>query len=718
MRSPFLLAPHRRWRQHAFRAVAIAGALSCSTDALDPDRATVASVVVTPDRLTVGVGASATLAVELRDAAGNRIDGRKVVWASKDPSVATISGTGVVTGVSPGSVQIAATAEAKTAVVDVTVNPKAVANVRLTPSGNLGLLVGEVRQMTAEPLASDGAVLADRPVTWSSNAIEIATVSEDGLITAVAPGGAVISASSEGQSAVVAVTVSSVPVASVSITPDHDNLVVTQTLQLTAVAKDADGAELPGRVIAWSTSDAARATVSSTGLVTGVTPGEVTITAASEGKTGTASLTVIPKPVAAVIVSPGQFSVEPGQTRQITVQVTDDQGSVLTGRPIEYSSASTAIATVSSSGVVTGVALGSTRITATSEGKTGTADVSVVPVPVASVEVTPPQADLTVGQSATLRAVARDARGNVITGRPVSWTTGAPSVATVSSGGVVIGVGTGNAVIFAHIEGRTGSATIDVRPIAVTSVTVAPASNAIAVGASVQLSATVRAGTTELPDRVVGWSSSNETIAVVSSTGRVTGLSPGAVTITATSEGVAGTAFVAVGVTSIAVSPAASGLQVGQTRQLTATARTASNTVVSGVPFEWTTSNASRATVSPTGLVTGVSPGNVTIRAWAGGISGAATVSVTATTVASVTVEPSKADVIAGQTIQLSAILRDSQGNILTDRSVTWLSSHPLTRASVNSQGLVTTFLTGKGRNVTITATADGRSGSAIISIK
>ena len=131
MRSPFLLAPHRRWRQHAFRAIAIAGALSCSTDALDPDRATVASVVVTPDRLTVGVGASATLAVELRDAAGNRIDGRKVVWASKDPSVATISGTGVVTGVSPGSVQIAATAEAMTAVVDVTVNPKAVATVRL-----------------------------------------------------------------------------------------------------------------------------------------------------------------------------------------------------------------------------------------------------------------------------------------------------------------------------------------------------------------------------------------------------------------------------------------------------------------------------------------------------------------------------------------------------------------------------------------------------------
>jgi uncharacterized protein YjdB len=718
MRSPFPLAPHRRWRQPALRAIAIAGALSCSTDTLDPDRATVASVVVTPDRLTVGVGASATLAVALHDAAGNRIDGRKVVWASKDPSFATISGTGVVTGVSPGSVQIAATAEGKTAVAEVTVNPKAVASVRLTPNGNLGLLVGQARQMTAEPVASDGEVLADRPVTWSSNASEIATVSEDGLITAVAPGGAVITAASEGKSGVVAVTVSSVPVASVSITPDRHDIVVTQTLQLIAVAKDAGGAELPGRVTAWSTSDPSRATVSSTGLVTGVTPGEVTISAASEGKTGTALLTVIPKPVAAVIVSPGQFSVESRETRQITVQVTDDQGNILTGRPVEYTSENASIATVSSSGVVTGVALGSTRIIAASEGKAGTAEVSVVPVRVASVEVTPLQASLTVGQSATLTVVARDARGTVLTGRTVAWTTGAPSVATVSSTGIVTGVGTGSAVIFANIEGRTGSATIEVRPVAVTSVTVAPASTGIAVGASVQLSATVRAGTTELPDRVVGWSSSNETIAVVSSTGRVTGLSPGAITITATSEGVAGTASVTVGITSIAVSPAAFNLAVGQTRQLTATARTASNTVVSGVAFEWTTSNPDRATVSPTGLVTGVSEGSATIRASVGSISGAATVSVAEPAVASVTVQPSEADVIAGQTIQLSAILRDSQGNILTGRAVKWTSSHPLTRASVDEEGLVRTFLTGKGRNVTITATSGGKSGSAVISIK
>jgi uncharacterized protein YjdB len=160
------------------------------------------------------------------------------VWASKNITIATVSGSGAVTGVSPGPVQIAATAEGKSAIVDVTVNPRAVATVRLTPNGDQRLLVGETRQMTAETLDSQGAPLPSRPVTWSSNSIGVASVSANGLITAVASGGAVITASSEGKTAVVAITVSSVPVATVSVTPPSGEVVVTQTLQLTANPKD------------------------------------------------------------------------------------------------------------------------------------------------------------------------------------------------------------------------------------------------------------------------------------------------------------------------------------------------------------------------------------------------------------------------------------------------------------------------------------------------
>jgi uncharacterized protein YjdB len=697
-------------------AVALFVLSSCKSDTLDPGGA-VASVVVTPSRLSVGVGASASLTVEVRDAGGNALTGRKVVWASKDVTVATVSGSGVVSGVSPGTVQVAATAEGKSAIVDVTVNPKAVATIRLTPSGDQQLLVGQTQQISAQPLDADGNPLPGRSVTWSSSSAAIASVSATGLITAVATGGAVITAASEGKTAVVAVTVSSVPIASITVTPTTDTVVVSQTLQLTATAKDALGAVLTGRAIAWSSSDASKATVSSTGLVTGVSQGAVTITASSEGKTGTSSITVNPKPVGAVILSPSQVSVEVGSTKQLTAQVTDDQGNVLTGRPISFSSSNAAVATVSSGGLITAVAIGTATITATSEGKTGTADVTVIPVPVASVEVAPTTADLTVGQTAQFVAVAKDAKGNVLTGRAIAWSSGAPSVATVSSAGVVTAVGAGSAVIFATIEGKIGSATVTVRQIAVTSVTVTPALNNIAVSASVQLTATVRSGNTILTDRVVGWSSSNDAVAVVSSTGRVTGLKAGGVTITATSEGVSGTALVYVGVASIVVTPNPTSVAVGQTRQLTAVARDASNATISGVTFQWSSGSTQTATVDVNGLVTGRATGTVSITAAAGSVSGSSSVTVTPAPVASVTVTPSAPTVTAGQTVQLTATLKDAQGNVLTGRTVTWQSSD-LTRATVSSSGLVTTLLTGKGKTVVITATSEGVSGTSTVTIQ
>lgn len=528
----------------------VATTLSCGGDPLDPDRPAVASVAVSPDRLTVGVGASSPLTVEARDAAGTVVGGRKIVWATKDPSVATVSGGGVVTGVAPGTVEVAATVEGKSAIVDVTVTPKAVSAVRLTPAGDLRLLAGETTQLAAEALDADGAVLPERAITWTSNATSVATVSASGVVTAVAPGGAVITAASEGKSALVAVTVSSVPVVSVTITPATETVVVTQTLQLTAVAKDAHGGTIAGRTITWSTSDASRATVSSTGLVTGVSPGDVTITASAEGKSGTSAITVKAKPVGAVVVSPGQVTMETGQTRQLTATVTDDAGNVLTGRPITFTTDKPGIATVSSSGVVTGVAIGTARITATSEGKTGTADVTVTAVPVATVEVSPPRSDLTVGQTVTLAVTAKDARGNVLSGRPVAWVSGGPSVATVSNTGVVTAVGLGSAVIFATVEGRSGSATVNVTPPGpVATVEVSPKTANVTAGQSIQLTATLRdAKNNILTGRTVVWSSSNILRATVDAQGvvRTSLLNKGNVTITATSEGKSGTATITV----------------------------------------------------------------------------------------------------------------------------------------------------------------------------
>jgi uncharacterized protein YjdB len=214
-------------------------------------------------------------------------------------------------------------------------------------------------------------------VTWATSNSSVATVSSGGLVTAASPGSATITATSEGQSGAAAVTVTTVPVASVTVTPTSAGVTVGQTAQLAATPRDASGNPLTGRVVTWATSNSSVATVSSGGLVTAASPGSATITATSEGQRGTAAITVTMVPVASVTVTPASATVTVGQTAQFSAVVKDANGNILTGRTVTWTSDNAAVALVSASGLVTGLALGSATMTATSEGRSGTAALTV-----------------------------------------------------------------------------------------------------------------------------------------------------------------------------------------------------------------------------------------------------------------------------------------------------------------------------------------------------
>src|SRR5207244_4297075 len=126
------------------------------------------------------------------------------------------------------------------------------------------------------------------------------------------------------------------------------------------------------------------ATVNGSGLVTAVVAGSATITATSEGQSGTAAITVVHVPVASVTVTPASTSVSVGQTVQLTATPKDANGSPLTGRVVTWSSSNTSVAGVNGSGLVSGVAAGSATMTATSEAQSGTSAITVTP-PSASV---------------------------------------------------------------------------------------------------------------------------------------------------------------------------------------------------------------------------------------------------------------------------------------------------------------------------------------------
>jgi trimeric autotransporter adhesin len=704
--------PGARWL-----AAAIVAAISCKGDSLEPSGGgDVASVEITPPTATVAVGANVTLAAEVLDGAGKTLTGIKVVWASADPAIATVSNSGVVTGVATGVVHIAASAVGKSAIAEVTVNPTPVATVRLTPSSQ-DLLVGQTVQIGAEALDEQGNVLPGRPVTFTTSNPAVATVNNAGLVTALAPGSAIITGASEGKSAPSSITVSSVPVASVAVAPAGSQIVVGQTTQLTAEPRDASGQPLAGRAVSWSSSDPSVASVSSTGLVTAVAPGQATITATSEAAAGTSTVSVSPKPVSSVIISPNQGSVTVGQTLQLGAQVTDDQGNVLTGRPVSFTSGAPEVATVSATGLITGVAPGTATITATSEGKTGTATVTVTPIPVAKVVVTPDAPNVSVGQTVQLNVSVQGANNQELTGRTVTWSSGAPSVASVSATGVVSGLAPGTAIIFANVEGVVGTATVTVRQVPVGSVVVTPETASVPVGGSVQLSASVRdASGGELQGRLVGWTSSDESVAVVSSSGRVSGIKIGTATITASSEGKSGTATVTVTaapVASVNVTPPTASVTVGQSTTLTAQTLDANGNALTGRTVAWTSSNTGIATVSEAGVVTGVAPGSATITATSENKSGTATVTVTAIPVANVTVDPTTVSLTTGGTQQITATARDAQGNALADRAVTWESQNT-NIATVSSTGLITAVAPG---TTTVTATSEGKVGTVTVTV-
>ncbi len=166
-------------------------------------------------------------------------------------------------------------------------------------------------------------------------------------------------------------------VAEVVVTPDAATLVSGGTAVLSAAVRDAAGNTLAGRDVSWTTSNAAVATVSSNGLVTAVSQGSATITAASEGKSGTAAITVGPAPVAVVTVSPATSTIGIGATTAFTAETKAAGGEVLTGRTVTWSSSNPAVATVDVTGTVTAVSAGVATISATSEGKSGVATLTV-----------------------------------------------------------------------------------------------------------------------------------------------------------------------------------------------------------------------------------------------------------------------------------------------------------------------------------------------------
>ena len=387
------------------------------------------TVTATADESTIACGSTTSITVEGIGA---------IVFASNNERIATVDQNGVVTANYPGEVDIVvvavgnSTVAPATATVQLTV-VKAPNEVTITPE-SATVKAGETLKVAG---AGVGAI------SYVCNNSRVATVDDEGNVTALRSGEAVIYAAASGSETVEPGTASMVLTVAKADNP------VTATVQDTTISSGSTTSIVPDGVgaITYSSSDARIATVDDDGVVTGVLPGMVDITVTAAGDDAYAPGEAVVKLVVIkaenpLTVSPTTVNVVERETAKIEVSAAG---------AVTFSSNNPGVATVSADGVVTGVSAGTAIVTVFAAGDeyaySGMTTVSIVVSPgksANSASVSPSSLSMLIGDTAILSGAGEG---------ELSYSSSDTAVATVDANGVVTAVAPGTATITLQASG-------------------------------------------------------------------------------------------------------------------------------------------------------------------------------------------------------------------------------------------------------------------------
>jgi uncharacterized protein YjdB len=512
---------------------------------------------------------------------------------------------------------------------------------------------------------------------------------------------------------------------SIAVTPSASSVISAETEQFTATGTYSDGStQVLTTTAGWTSSSTSVATIGlHTGLAKGIAAGTATITATSGKISGAATLTVTAAILTSIAVTPATVSVAAGKTEQYKATGTYNNGT--TGNitdSVTWSSSATSIATVSSTGLATSAAPGSATITATSGTISGSATLTVTAAALTSIAVTPSTASIAPGSTQQFTATGTYSNGtsqNLTT--TASWTSSSTSVATIGiHTGLATGVAVGSATITATSGKITGSATLAVTPV-LTSISISPASPAVAAGTPQQFTATgnYSDGSTQNLSSSATWSSSQTSVATIAAGGLASGVAVGTSTITATYGSITGSTALTVGqpvLVAIAVTPANPSFALGTTLQLAATGTYSDGSTLDlTATATWSSANSSVATVNGQGVANGLAVGSAGVTATSGPISGSANVTVTTATLISIAVTPAIPTLPQGVSQQFTATGTFGDGSTQNITGIVQWSSSAATVATITpTTGLATSVAQG---TATITATSGSASGSSTVTV-
>jgi hypothetical protein len=611
------------------------------------------SIDVTPATTTLPQGRTAALT-----ATGTYTDGstrdltRAVTWASSDPAVAAVSnasGTaGVAQALTVGSVTVTATQGGSSGQAALTVSPALLISLGVSPVAP-SIPSGLTQALSATGLYTDGTTQdLTEACAWSSTAPASASVSTSagtrGRVSALVPGSATVTCAASGLSASAQVTVTPAALTVLQVTPSAPAVAAGLTQQLVATGVYSDGTtqNLTGSVT-WSSSAQAVASVSnasgSRGLVSALATGSATISATQAGVTGSTTVIVTPALLAALQVTPASTSRPKGLTQAfVATGVFTDGSTADLSTQVTWASSDPAKAAVSnaagSQGLASALGVGSVSVLASLSGITGSTPFTVTPAQLVSVAFTQSALSAPLGTVRTLvlKGLYTDGSLQSLTAQG-SYVSLSPAVVSVSnaagSKGLATMIAGGTAQVHGSYGGFTASITVTVTQAQLASIDVSPGNGSTALGYSRQFIAigTYTDHTTQVLTDAATWSSSDENVAIISnatgSNGLLSTVAPGALTVTASWNGVTGTTshtVTAAALVGLEVSPASVSVAASHTAQLVATGTfsdgstqdvTTQVTWVSDTPAVAQVSNAAGSE----GLLTGISSGTATVTA-------------------------------------------------------------------------------------------------------
>ena len=362
-------------------------------------------------------------------------------------------------------------------------------------------------------------------VAWSSDNEEVATVDQNGLVTAVGKGTANITATAGGQSASCKVTVNA-PLQGIQITGEQSTIKKGQTTQLSVIYEPEDTTD--DATVTWSSDNEDVATVDQTGLVKAVADGTANIKAKVGTLEATYAITVQEVKLNSIAIKDAT-TIHRGGTE--TLEVTYDPENTTDDKTVVWESSDPTVANVDGSGTVTAVGIGSAKITAKVGNHT---DVCVVTAdaPLESIDVQD-ALELVKNQTAVINyeLVPSDTTDKA----PVTFTSSDPTVATVDENGKVTALKAGTTVI--TLKGAndvTAEVTVTVTEIPIDTVSLDKESAVIEKGQTTELTAVVGPETTTDENKSIKWSSSDPSVVTVSPEQTNSG---DKVTVTATDKG-------------------------------------------------------------------------------------------------------------------------------------------------------------------------------------